>query len=52
MVECKVALQEFREEVKDMLCVCFDGEVRENGANIEIILQNGQRFQVNVGEAG
>ncbi len=46
----KVGLQDIREEIRDMLSVCFEGEIEKNGEDLCMVLPNGQRFRVFVSE--
>ena len=43
-----VSLDELKEEIKDMLAVCFEGSVINVGRQICLTLPNGQKFSVSV----
>ncbi len=46
----QISLKDMREEIKDMLSVCFEGKVLEDGKQIHMVLPDGQRFSVSVDE--
>ena len=45
-----ISLEDFKEEVKDMLSVCFEGRVISDDSQIYMILPSGQKFCVSVDE--
>lgn len=51
MANYEVSLKELCDQIADMLTVCFEGEVSERESGIELLLGNGQRFCLSVGEA-
>lgn len=50
MVCTKISLTEFKEEVADMLRVCFEGTVSAEEGSIRIAFPNGQEFRVSCSE--
>ncbi len=45
-----ISLEDFKEEIKDMLSVCFECNVLSDGSQIYMIFPSGQTFCVKVGE--
>ena len=45
-----VTVEDMREEIEDMLAVCFEGEVCRKNGQIYMILPDGQRFNVSIEE--
>ena len=46
-----VTVEDMREEIEDMLSVCFEGEISRENGQIYMILPDGQKFNVSVDEA-
>lgn len=46
----EISLKDMREVIRDMLIVCFEGEISMTDTRICMLLPDGQRFSISVDE--